>query len=393
MGEPAVPMSLPDLREEDIRSVLNALRSPLLSGGPTLAAFESAVAARAGVAHAVAISSGTAGLHLGVIATGVKEGDLVLTTPFSFVASANVVLYERAVPVFVDVEVSTGNISAEQLAEAAADLRAGGRRAKRWLPPSLRDAPLGGLRAIIPVHVFGQPSDMDSIVRVARDAEVAVIEDACEAIGASYKGRPAGGLGDCGVFAFYPNKQMTTGEGGVIVTHREEWAELFRSLRNQGRGHSSAWLVHERLGYNYRLTEPSAALGLSQISRLSEMLARRAQVVEWYAEELSGLDGVDLPTIESNTTSMSWFVYVIRIHRERDQLANYLARLGIPSRPYFAPIHLQPFYVSRFGYSPGMYPVAEDLGRRSLALPFSGVMTHDQVSRVSEAIRGFLIRP
>jgi dTDP-4-amino-4,6-dideoxygalactose transaminase len=194
------------------------------------------------------------------------------------------------------------------------------------------------------------------------------------------------------VFAFYPNKQMTTGEGGIVATDRSDWADLFRSLRNQGRGQSSAWLSHERLGYNYRLTEMSAALGLSQLSRLPELMAGRAQVASWYEEELAGIADLELPHVAPATTEISWFVYVIRISRDRDGLASYLAARGIPSRPYFSPIHLQPFYVERFGYQPGMFPNTERLGATSLALPFSGVMTQAQVRRVSSAIREWSAR-
>jgi dTDP-4-amino-4,6-dideoxygalactose transaminase len=331
-------------------------------------------------------------LHLAVLAAGVRDGDLVLTSPFSFVASANVMLYERAIPIFVDVEPETGNVDTGQLAEAAADLHTGGRLARAWLPPKFRDATRGELRAILPVDVFGQPADMDAVNQVASARGLAVIEDACEAMGATYKGRAAGGLGDCGVFAFYPNKQMTTGEGGIVATDRSDWADLFRSLRNQGRGQSSAWLSHERLGYNYRLTEMSAALGLSQLSRLPELMAGRAQVASWYEEELAGIADLELPHVAPATTEISWFVYVIRISRDRDGLASYLAARGIPSRPYFSPIHLQPFYVERFGYQPGMFPNTERLGATSLALPFSGVMTQAQVRRVSSAIREWSAR-
>ena len=380
-------MSLPDIREEDAQAVLAVLRSPVLSIGPVLAAFEQAVADRLHVAHAVGVSSGTAGLHLAIIAAGVRDGDLVVTSPFSFVASANVVLYERGIPIFVDVDAATGNIAPDQLAETVDDLRAGGARARRRLPPRVRDGTVGELRAILPVDVFGQPAELDAVAGIARTARIEVIEDSCEAIGAEYKGRPAGSLGACGVFAFYPNKQMTTGEGGVIVTDRAEWAELFRSLRNQGRDPSGTWLSHERLGFNYRLTELSAALGLSQLSRLDELLGRRAQVAAWYAEELSACDGVELQQIAPTTTRMSWFVYVVRVRGDRDGLISFLRERGIPSRPYFSPIHLQRFYVERFGFEHGAFPVTERLGRSSLALPFSGVMSRDQVAYVSTVIR------
>ncbi|MDI7278035.1 MAG: DegT/DnrJ/EryC1/StrS family aminotransferase [Anaerolineae bacterium] len=386
----------------------DVLATSRLSIGPELQAFEAALAGYVGARHAVGVSSGTSGLHLCVIAAGVGEGDLVLTTPFSFVASANCILYERGVPVFVDVDPATGNIDPALLAQAAHDLSRGGPAAHRWLPPSIaltfhvsRFTPHASrftfhasrftshsprLTALLPVHAFGQPADMDPILETAREHGLAVIEDACEAIGAEYRGRKAGTMGDAGVFAFYPNKQMTTGEGGMIVTDREDWDALFRSLRNQGRDVFDAWLNHSRLGYNYRLDEMSAALGLAQLGRIEELLARRERVAGWYDERLQGLEGLTTPHIAATTSRMSWFVYVVRLAPGIDRAA-LMARLeehGIPSRPYFSPIHLQPFYVERFGYRPGQYPVTEDLARRSLALPFSGVMTRDQVDYVCD---------
>jgi dTDP-4-amino-4,6-dideoxygalactose transaminase len=245
------------------------------------------------------------------------------------------------------------------------------------------------LKAILPVHAFGQPADMDPILEVAREHGLAVIEDACEALGAEYKGRKAGTLGDAAVFAFYPNKQMTTGEGGLIVTDRDDWADLFYSLRNQGRDVFDAWLNHTRLGYNYRLDEMSAALGLAQIKRIDELLAKRARVAGWYNERLADIERVERPAIAPTTTRMSWFVYVVRIRppADRDEVMRRLADAGIPSRPYFTPIHLQPFYWETFGYRRGDYPVTEELADVSLALPFSGIMTEDQVDRVCDALQ------
>jgi dTDP-4-amino-4,6-dideoxygalactose transaminase len=378
-------MSSPDLAPDDVSAVSEVMRSTTLSGGPYVQRFEAAVAQVAGTRHAVAVSSGTAGLHLAVIAAGVGPRDVVLTTPFSFVASANVILYERGIPVFVDVDPATGNMDPAKLAETICALR--GKAGERGrLPEALRNVDLGQIRALLPVDVFGQPADMEAFCEHATAIGVPVIEDSCEAIGSVHNGRPAGSLGDCGVFAFYPNKQMTTGEGGVIVTDRDDWARLFRSLRNQGRDEGGDWLTHARLGYNYRLPELSAALGLTQIARLDELVRKRAQVAAWYAEKLQGTEGIRLPTVAPETTRMSWFVYVIQIHHGRDRVREALAAKGIPSRTYFSPIHLQPFYVERFGYAEGDYPVAEELGRTSLALPFSGVMTREQVGRVSDAV-------
>ena len=267
-----------------------------------------------------------------------------------------------------------------------------GRRTENaWLPPALRGSSsvVRRPKAILPVHAFGQPADMDPILDVAREHGLAVIEDACEALGAEYKGRRAGTLGDAAVFAFYPNKQMTTGEGGMIVTDDEAWANLFRSLRNQGRDVFDAWLRHSRLGYNYRLDEMSAALGLVQMQRIEELLAKREQVAAWYNERLAETELIESPMLVPSTSRMSWFVYVVRIQppANRDEVMSHLTDEGIPSRSYFSPIHLQPFYRERFGYQQGDYPITEHLGEVSLALPFSSVMREEQVDRVCHHLR------
>lgn len=396
---PSIPMSSPDLTADDLAAVNAVLQTPILSIGPQIDAFEQTAAQYACARHAIGVNSGTAGLHLGIIAADVQPGDLVITTPFSFIASANSILYERGVPVFVDVDPRTGNIDPALVAEAAEALTmADGQRtvAERWLPRALRNpkSEIRNLKSILPVHAFGQPCDMDPILDVARAHNVRVIEDACEAIGAEYKGRKAGTLGDMGVFAFYPNKQMTTGEGGMIVTNDDDWAALFRSLRNQGRDVFDAWLNHTRLGYNYRLDEMSAALGLSQIQRLDELLAKRERVAGWYNTRLAGEELIEVPHVAATTTRMSWFVYVVRIKppAQRDAVMKHLAEAGIPSRPYFTPIHLQPFYREKFGYQRGDFPVTEYLGDVSLALPFSGVMTEDQVELVYKQLKSALGR-
>ena len=387
-------MSSPDLGRAEVAAVHQVLGTRHLSLGPQLAAFEGALASYVGAAHAVGVNSGTSGLHLCVIAAGVRENDLVITTPFSFVASANCVLYERAIPVFVDVDPATGNIDPALVAEAVHDLSTGQAAAERWRQPALRGADLWShkLKAILPVHAFGQPADMDPLLDAARNNGLAVIEDACESIGAEYKGRKAGTLGDVGVFAFYPNKQITTGEGGMIVTDRGDWADLFRSLRNQGRDVFDAWLRHTRLGYNYRLDEMSAALGVVQLQRIEELLSSRRQVAEWYDERLRELKGIERPHLASTTGRASWFVYVVRVLPPvgRDALLHQMAEEGVPSRPYFTPIHLQPFYQERFGYRRGDFPVTEHLGDISLALPFSSVMTEAQVDQVCAVLESVL---
>jgi dTDP-4-amino-4,6-dideoxygalactose transaminase len=399
-----IPMSSPDISEADIAAVNAVLRTPYLSIGPQIEQFEEAIARLTGASQAIGVNSGTSGLHLCVIAAGVQPDDFVITTPFSFVASANVILYERAIPIFVDVDLATGNISPERVAAAADALSRGGKAAEPLLPRPLRGGPTPGaasgslnakqnrLRAILPIHAFGQPADMEPVLETARTHGLAVIEDACEAVGAEYRGRPAGTLSDAAVFAFYPNKQMTTGEGGMIVTGREDWAQLFRSLRNQGRDVFDAWLNHSRLGYNYRLDEMSAALGLAQVSRLDELLAKRERVAGWYNERLAPVDGIDIPAIAPTTTRMSWFVYTVRITHPagRDVVIRGLLEEGIPSRPYFTPIHLQPFYRERFGYERGDFPVTEYLGDVSLALPFSGAMSEEQVEKVCDTLRCIL---
>jgi len=382
-----IPMSSPDLTEREIQAVLDVLRTPRLSMGPQQEAFEAAVARRVGARHAIAVASGTAGLHLAVRAAGIADGDLAITTPFSFVASANVLLYERAVPIFVDVDPATGNLDPAQTEEAVHDLLKGGDRARRRQPR--RGGGVGALKALLPVDAFGQPADYEALTQEAQKHSLAVIEDSCEAFGATRHGKPAGMFGDVGVFAFYPNKQITTGEGGVIVTDRDEWAEDMRSLRNQGRAPGDTWLQHTHLGYNYRMDEMSAGLGAAQMERLDELLDRRQRVAGWYEERLSEQAGVSTLSISPATTRMSWFVYVVRFAAgiDRQAVARRLEALGIPSRPYFTPIHLQPYFVERFGYQPGDFPVAEDLGRRSLALPFSSVMPEAQVETVCRGLR------
>lgn len=382
-------MSSPDITEAERRAVMDVMDTPVLSMGGRIQEFERAFCELSGAKHAIGVNSGTAGLHLCVRAAGIGTDDYVITTPFSFVASTNVLLFENAIPVFVDVDPKTGNIDPKLVADAAKNIQ-------KYLP---RKYPTGtmsqivnrksSLKALLPVDVFGQPADMDAINAVAREHGLRVIEDSCEALGATYKDRLAGTLGEFGVFAFYPNKQMTTGEGGMIITDNEEAAKLMPALRNQGRAPGDTWLSHTYLGYNYRLDEMSAALGTVQLGRLDELLTKREQVAGWYSERLSEIPGVEIPFVESNTTRMSWFVYVIRIQKglDRDTLAKRLEGRGVPVRPYFVPIHLQPYMVERFGYREGDFPITEDLGRRGLALPFSGVMSAAQVEYVCAVIR------
>jgi perosamine synthetase len=392
-----VPMSSPDLTAAEIEAVTQVLQTRYLSLGPRISEFEKCFAAYVGARHAIGVSSGTAGLHLCVIAAGVGEGDLVITTPFSFVSSANVILYERAIPVFVDIDPQTLDIDPSLVAEAIHDLGRGGSSARRWLPRSTRNlkSEIGNLKSILPVHVFGQPSDMGAINAVAHEYSLVVIEDACEALGAECKGRRIGtqrstfDTQHAAVFAFYPNHPLTTGEGGMIVTDRDDWDTLFRSLRNQGRDVHDVWLSHSRLGYNYRLDEMSAALGLTQLGRIEELLAKRERVARWYNERLKDIEGVQIPYVAPATTRMSWFVYVIRLSPEidRNRVMAELRERGISSRPYFSCIHLQPFYRDRFGYKEGDFPIAESASRSSLALPFYGNLEEEKIDFVCEGLR------
>jgi dTDP-4-amino-4,6-dideoxygalactose transaminase len=385
-----VPLSGPDITQRERDLINQVLGTPYLSMGPKIELFEQALAEYVGRPFAVGVSSGTAGLHLAVIAAGVEEGDLVITTPFSFVASANCILYQRAIPIFVDIDRQTMNLDPALVAQAVVDLTDHQEWASRWLPPHLRDDPsnLGKVKAILPVHIFGQPADMEFLTWIAERYHLPLIEDACEALGAEYQGKKAGSLGDVAVFAFYPNKQLTTGEGGMLVTDREEWAALFRSLRNQGRDDSGAWLNHVRLGYNYRLDELSAALGLAQMERFEELLSKRERVAGWYGERLQGLEGVETPFIAPQTTRVGWFVYVVSLasHVHREALMTSLEERGIPSRAYFPPIHLQPFYRQTFGFEEGAFPVAESVASCTLALPFCGTMTEEQVEYVCDKL-------
>jgi perosamine synthetase len=363
-------LSRPDIEEADVAAVVGVLRSPHLALGPCLDAFEKSFASYIGCRRAVAVNSGTSGLHLAVRALGIKDGDEVITTPFSFVASANCMIFERAVPRFVDIDPVTLNMDASKIAKALT---------KRT-------------KAILPVHIFGLPCDMDAIVSIATKTGLAVIEDACEAVGATYNGHKAGTFGDAAVFAFYPNKQMTTGEGGILVTDSLEIAAAARSMRNQGRSENGTWLEHERLGFNYRMDEMSAALGLSQLSRIEGILARRAEVAAWYAEALSGVTGVrPLPEVPGSTRS--WFVYVVILERgaDRNAVIKRLEALGVQSRAYFPPIHLQPFYSRRFGYKPGAFPVCEDVSARTLTLPFYNALAPGDVEEVVARLKRALV--
>ena len=387
-NQPLIPMSSPDLTEEERQAVLSVIETNYLSMGPKILDFEAEFCKFIGVKNAIAVNSGTSALHLCVRAAGIQAGDYVITSPFSFVASTNALLFENAIPVYVDVDPLTGNIDPQAARQAAEALLNGGEKASAWLPK--KGAALGGkLKAILSVDVFGQPADFDPLDNIAKDYELKIIEDSCESLGAEYKGRKAGKLGNYATFAFYPNKQITTGEGGLIVTDDDQAANMMRALRNQGRTPGDTWLDHTLLGYNYRMDEMSAALGAIQMRRLPELLKKRQQVASWYQTYLSDISEIEAPFITKETTKTSWFVYVIRLKKglDRQDISAKLRRLGIPVRPYFNPIHLQPYMVERFGFQVGDFPVTEDLGNRGLAIPFSGKMTEEQVRQVCEALK------
>jgi perosamine synthetase len=360
-----ISMSAPDIDDLDIEAVVEVLRSGWLSLGPKIEAFEEAISKYIGVRHAVAVSSGTAALHLIVKALGLGPGDEVLVPSFTFAASINALLYEGATPVFVDIEDETFNLDLTDLSRKITS----------------------HTKAIMAVDVFGHPAEWEAIEELADQYQLKVIDDSCEALGAEYKGRKVGQFGDASAFAFYPNKQMTTGEGGIVTTNNSEIARLCRSLRNQGRGEKGTWLEHERLGYNYRLDEMSAALGLSQLGRIETFLAKRDRVAEIYAECLKGSESVQIPRSKPHVRR-SWFVYVVTLLKdiERDTVARTMEESGIPVRCYFSPIHLQPYIRERFGFKGGELPTTESIAQRTLALPFHNNLTEKQVDRVAESL-------
>ena len=372
MNKP-VPLARPVVGEREEQLVVETLRSGRLSLGPRLGEFEQAFARRLGVEHTAAVSSGTAGLHLSIRAAGIERGDEVVTTPFSFVASANCLLYEGARPVFCDIDPRTLNITPEAAGDAVTDRTTG----------------------LLPVHIFGYPADMAGFEELAADRALWLVEDTCEALGAVHAdGTPAGARGNLAVFAFYANKQVTTGEGGMVICPDAGVKERVDSERNQGRAPDMGWLDHDRLGFNYRLDELSCALGLAQLERLEELLAGRARVASLYGERLAGIEGLGLPCPDANGERRGWFVYVVQLPGgvDRDEAIRALRDQGVDSKPYLPAIHLMSFYRERFGHREGEFPVCEDVARRSLALPFHPELTEGEVERVVEALRAAIGR-
>ena len=374
MAQERVPLSRPDISQADIDAVVAVLKTPHLSLGPKLPAFEKAFAEHLGLRHGVAVNSGTSALHLAVRSLGLKAGDEMITSPFTFVATANCALFEGARPVFVDIDEQTWNLDVAQL-EAAVTQRT---------------------RLLMPVHIFGRPMPMDTVMEIAARRGIPVVEDACEALGATYKGCQVGTFGAASTFAFYPNKQMTTGEGGMIVTRDDHLADLCRSMRNQGRAAGAGWLAHARLGYNYRLSDINCALGLSQLARLPEFLAARRRVAQRYIEKLSELDEIVLPA-PYREGEMSWFVFVVRLadrfsQGQRDRLLESLRAQGIGTNNYFSPVPLQPFYREQFGYKPGDFPVTDRISARTFALPFYNRLTPEDQDLVVACVKKALAR-
>jgi len=403
-----IPLSKPDITDKEIDYVIQVLKTPNLSLGPKLTEFEENMSQYLGSNHAIAVNSGTSGLHLCIKALGISEGDEVITSAFSFIASANCLLYENATPVFVDIDKNTMNINLEKIEE--------------YIEKTIAKDRAIRIKAILPVHVFGQPCEMDGIIDIANRYNLLVIEDACEALGAEYefdtnkkydsknnhkskvessnvfhlynetkKWKKVGTIGKAGVFAFYPNKQMTTGEGGMIVTDDDDLACRLRSLRNQGRNENGKWLSHVRLGYNYRLSDINCALGIAQLERIDEILQKRTQVAKLYNERLEDIEGIQIPFISSNI-KMSWFVYVVRLDErfskeDRDLILSNLQEKGIGCNNYFPPIHLQPLYVDKFGYRKGFLPITESISERTIALPFHNNLKEQDLEFVCSSLR------
>ena len=363
-----IPLSAPYFDEREEELVLEVLRSGRLSLGPTIDHFEELLGERVGAPYAVAVSSGTAGLHLLCHLAGFGPGDEVITSPFSFVASANCFIFEGATPVFADVEPRTFNLD----------------------PAAVEAAITERTRGIVAVDIFGYPCELGELRAIAERHGLALIEDACQALGAEYRGAPVGSHGPSAVFAFYPNKQIATGEGGVVTTHSEEERRRLRSLRNQGRAYEGgSWFHHVRLGFNYRWTDLQAALGVAQLEKLDEILRRRAEVAGRYSEALASVDGVETPLADDPEHRRSWFVYVVRLAPEldRDAVMAALREHGVATAEYIPCIHLQPYMRERYGFREGLCPVAEETSRRTLALPFATGLEPEDQERVLEALR------
>jgi len=367
-----IHLSRPDITDREIEAVCAVLRSPNLSLGPKLVEFEQAFAEYVGMKRAVAVNSGTSGLFLCMLAMGIVPGDEVITTPFTFAASATSIMMAGARPVFIDIDPVSLNID----------------------PAKIEAGITEKTKAILPVEVFGNPAGLDAVCEIARKHNLPVIEDSCEALGSALKEKKVGTFGTMSVFGFYPNKQITTGEGGMILTDDDALADMCVSLRNQGRGKGGGWLAHERLGYNYRLSDINCALGIVQLSRIDEIKAKRRQVAEWYRQMLADDDRLIVPA-EPADCDMSWFVFVVRLAEDfkierRDRILQQMQSQNIQVGNYFAPVHLMPFIAEKFGHKPGDFPIAESASQRTIALPFYNNLTKDEVSFICKLLKQFL---
>jgi len=362
-----IPLSAPFIEEDDIQAVVNVLRTSTLSLGPKLQEFEEKVAAYIGTKYAVAVNSGTSALHLAAKAIGLKPGDEVITTPFTFVATANAILFEHATPIFADIDEHTYTIDPNEIE-------------KKITPKT---------KAIIDVDVFGYPSHKTELAAIAKKHNLKIIEDSAEAIGTTYDGKKVGSFFECGIFAFYPNKQLTTGEGGILVTNNEEIAKLAKSYRNQGRGESGPWLQHVRIGYNYRLSDINCALGISQMNKVERILAKREKKAELYTKILSTFPEITIPPQSTEHRKVSWFVYVIQVPK-RDEVMKRLKQRGVNCAAYFTPLHLTDFYQKEFSFKKGDFPVCERIAERTLALPFYTAISSEQIEYVCKQLREIL---
>lgn len=364
-----IHLSRPDITEKEIEAVCSVLRSPNLSLGPKVPEFEQAIAKYAGRKHGIAVNSGTSALYLCMLAEGIGPGDEVITTPFTFIATANCILMAGAKPVFVDIDLDNYNINLAKIEEKITKKT----------------------KAILPVEVFGNPANFDKICSLAQKHNLTIIEDSCEALGSKLNGKKAGTFGKIGVYAFYPNKQITTGEGGIIVTDDDDIADICVSLRNQGRAKQGGWLAHERLGFNYRLSDINCALGIVQLSRLDEIIAKRKQVAKWYQEMLADEKKLILPK-EAKGCDISWFVFVVRLIdkytlHQRNAILEAMLAEGIQVGNYFTPVHLQPFITEKLGCKKGDFPITEKVSERTIAIPFYNNLKKDEIALVCNTLK------
>ncbi len=361
-----IPLSQPDITQKERKAVLEVLKTPNLSLGPKVKEFEDNLAKYIGVKYAIAVNSGTSGLHLIIKSLNLKKGDEVITTPFSFISSSNCILYEGAKPIFVDIEEKSLNIDPEKIEKAITKKT----------------------KAILAVDVFGHPAQWDKLKKIAKKHNLYLIEDSAESLGSEYKGKKCGSFGEAGIFSFYPNKQITTGEGGMIVTNDKKIAQLCKSYRNQGRDKMKKewnWLFHPRIGYNYRLSDINCALGIAQLSRIKEIIKKRNKVAQLYNKKLKDIPGIEIPYIDPKV-KMSWFVYVIKVQKNRDKILKELKKKGIGCSNYFSPIHLQPCY----NYKKGSFPVTEDISKRTIALPFYNNLKEKEINYVVKTLKNIL---